>query len=393
MKILPLSISYCSKANKDNKINNIISHSPSFYGNFPPVCYYPPAGIKSGSFSPKDFLEDIKYDNSEAFLRNTETGKEELQPNTPAIKKLKALDNLTLLEKKAFVNEFCAMTGFPNFKKVKENMESEFKGALLSLGENEGFKTLFIGYDKNCSLGRGQAFPGSDADALFAIIDDRHQPYSWYAGKIRWDVKDIINQRILCTHAGGLPEVLSINFINQGLDMADCAFKKADFSEEDLKRFGTNLKNDSNDFVSAAEFNIRMAKQLPKRGDIRDTFYKTAMLVELLRDGIILENSFDKETIQKIKNSPLYKYSNIVRQQGLSEKIKPKLKEREKLSKEFSTYPIEKQFSVVYDILRASYLLEPKNKENEKYFTNTNSNGEDIMGNILEMYQRLLNDW
>ena len=276
MKILPLSISYCSKANKDNKINNIISHSPSFYGNFPPVCYYPPAGIKSGSFSPKDFLEDIKYDNSEAFLRNTETGKEELQPNAPAIKKLKALDNLTLLEKKAFVNEFCAMTGFPNFKKVKENMESEFKGALLSLGENEGFKTLFIGYDKNCSLGRGQAFPGSDADALFAIIDDRHQPYSWYAGKIRWDVKDIINQRILCTHAGGLPEVLSINFINQGLDMADCAFKKADFSEEDLKRFGTNLKNDSNNFVSAAEFNIRMAKQLPKRGDVRDTFYKTA---------------------------------------------------------------------------------------------------------------------
>ena len=393
MKISPIQINnYFIESHIENKTANNINRTPSFYANSFPIHYYSFCGIKNNSFSPKEFLSNIMYDNSEAFLQDETTGKEELQSNKPAIKKLEALENLTLVEKKAFVDEFCNMTGFPDFKKVKENMEGEFKNALEELSKQEDFKVLFIGYDKNCSLGKGQAFPGSDADALFAIIDDRHQPYSWYAGKIRWDVKDIINQRILCTHAGGLPEVLSINFINKGLNIANYAFEKANFSKEDLKRFKLNLEDDSNNFVNAAEFDIKMAKQIPKRRDARDTFYKTAMLVELLREGIILENLFDKETTQRIKNSPLYKYSNIIRQQGLSNKTKPKLKEREKLAREFSTYPIEKQFCIVYDILRASYLLKPKYEENKKYFTNTNSNGEDIMGNILEMYQRLLND-
>ena len=67
------------------------------------------------------------------------------------------------------------------------------------------------------------------------IIDTKEHKEPWYAGKIKWDFKDYVNQRILSTPANHLPEVLSIGFIQQGLDMAQDAFKKCDFSKEEKK--------------------------------------------------------------------------------------------------------------------------------------------------------------
>ncbi len=210
-------------------------------------------------------------------------------------------------------------------------MENEALRAIHTLADKNNFDIMFIGYDKNCSVGRSTALPGRDCDALFVIIDTSKHEEPWFAVQMRWQFKDLVNQRILNTPANSLPEVLSTDFIEEGLELADFAFKDANFNAMDLERFKENLFDDSKDFVKAGEFNIRLAERLPLDACTRDKFYKTAMFVELIRSGKIIENNFNEAFLNRIKKSPLYEYSNIIHQEGFSELPKAKHKKEQNL--------------------------------------------------------------
>lgn len=362
------------------KFNNIVQNKQ--YKNLSvkniqsmPSCIY---FGKSSSFNPKNFLDSIRYENAEKEYSNG------IHPNKEGIEKLSKLQGLSLYEKKLFVDEFCKETGFPSRFAVRQNIDKEIVNGITELAKESDFDVKFIGYDKNSSLGRSVALPGSDSDALFYIIDPKEHKEPWYAGMVRWNLKDRINQRILCTHANGLPEVLSVKYIEEGLKLADDAFEKCDFSFSDFERFAENLNDDSNDFVKSAEFNIRLAKQVPKENDSKTQYYKTAMLCELIRNGVVLQNNFDSDLMKKIKQSPLYKYSNLMKQEGLSGKLKNKHVRRQSLFKDFKQMSVEEQFNLVTDLIKISFML-PVEGENEHYFANYGA-----MGNILEMYAEIL---
>lgn len=335
-------------------------------------------GSSINQFSPNCFLQEIRYENAEKEYLNG------IHQNKEGIEKLSKLQGLSLYDKKAFVDEFCKETGFPSHFAVKQNIETEITNGISKLSKEYNFDVKFIGYDKNSSLGRNLALPGSDCDALFYIIDEKENKEPWFAGMVRWNLKDKINQRILCTHAGGLPEVLTEKYIEDGLKLADKAFEKCNFTATDCKRFEENINDDSNDFVKSAEFNIKLAKQVPKENDCKTQYYKTAMLCELVRSGVILQNNLNDSLTEKIKKSPLYKYSNLMKQDGLSEKLKYKHIKRQSLFRNFKQMNVEEQFKLITDLIKTSFML-PVESENEHYFANY-----EAMGNIVDMYAELL---
>jgi len=120
----------------------------------------------------------------------------------------------------------------------------------------------------------------------------------------------------------------------------------------------------------------------------RDKYYKTAMFVELLRSGKVLENNLSSSMIKKIKESPLFAYSNITRQEGLCDKFKSKHLERINTLKNFNELDFDTQFEIVRDIIYSS--LEIKSEKNKALFENINTRQEDEMGNILQMYEQLM---
>lgn len=376
MKIYPISTSnYKSQTFK--KISNISFEAKN----------------QKENFSALSFLQELSKENicKEYYFQKIVDGKvfyyTELLPNKEAVKKLKELDFLTSEQKREFIDEFCSMTGFPDFKKTKKNIESEISNSIHKLAKEENFKIEFIGYDSNCSVGRNLPIPGSDCDGLFMIIDPKEHKEPWYAGKIRWDFKDFVNQRILSTPANHLPEVLDIQFIEKGLKLAQDAFVACNFSSEDLKRFKTLLDDNSNDFIKSAEFNIKLAQKISNENNNREIYYKTAMLAEIIRDGVICENSFNTKLYTEILNSPLFRYSNLMKQKGLKYSLKNKYIERKKL--DFYKLNLEEQFQLIKDILYFSF-DKVQNNENKKYFSNVASN-KDEMGNIQEMYDLILN--
>jgi len=348
------------------------------------------------NFDTHSFLEELCFENAQKkyyFPINTKEGIkycEKILQNKEAIEKLKALDNLTISLQGQFVEEFCRMTGFPNFKAVTQNIENEIYNAIHKLARQEDFNVKFVGYDSNCSVGRKLPIPGSDCDGLFMIIDTKEHKEPWYAGKIRWDFKDYVNQRILSTPANHLPEVLSVDYIEQGLKIAQDAFEKCNFSQDDIERFEELLNDSSNDFVKSAEFNIRMAQKVPDGISNRDLYYKTAMLAEIIRDGVVCENDFDKELYDKILNSSLYKYSNLMKQNGLKHSLKNKYIARKTLKDDFYQMNTEQQFQLIKDILYFS-LGRVQDNENKKYFYNVKSGNNNEMGNIERMYDLVMN--
>ena len=383
--LLSPGLSFAGKNKPEENKEKLYIESDNF-------CFVPakPYEIPQGADRTMKILDTLRYENPQKkYIIEHQDGKfsEDIRKNAEAQEFAKVLDELCADEKKDFINAFCKETGFPNLNAVFQKMEGEITGAIHQLADENDFDVKFIGYDKNCSMGRNVAYPGSDCDALFMIIDTSKHEESWFAGAMRWQFKDLVNQRILCTPAGGLPEVLSTDFIEEGLELADTAYKKAGFKSSDFNRFEANLKDDSKDFVKAAEFNIRLAERLPSDTETRDKFYKTAMFVELVRYGKIVENNFDAEFVNRIKKSPLYRYSNILRQEGFSSLPKEKHTKRIQVAKNFYTMNTSEQFALIRDMIRFSLYI--KDAGNEDLFANVNSNGEDEMGNILEMYDML----
>ncbi len=317
--------------------------------------------------------------------------KEELLPNKEIEHILADLNDCSKEEKESFIKTFEQTTGFFDFVEIKEKAKNEILSSVYQLLEKYNLSDddlKFIGYDKNCSLGRALALPGSDADALFIIVDDSKFPNEWLTAEMRWDLKDIVNQRIVSTPANHLPEVLSVNFLKKGLKLAQDAFEKANFSEKDLGQFRQNIKNSSNDFVKCADFNIRLAELLPCDTQTRDEFYKTAMLVELIRNGEVLVNNLPEEFIVEIKQSPLYKYSNLVRQEGLKNSKKDKYKRRRELQEEYRNGDTNIKFEIIKELLKENY--NTGSDKNNSMFSNTQEDGSDCMGNINEMWHKIM---
>jgi len=343
------------------------------------------------SLKADELFELLKYENSKRkYLRffNSKFIGETISENVYARQLAKALNEISEYQKSQFVEIFKKQTGFPDLAKVSLKIEEEILNGIYLLSDKHKFDVACVVYDKNCSVGRGLALPGVDCDGLYMIIDNLN-PNSWInPGAIRWQFKDVVNQRLLSTPADHLPEVLSLDFIEEGLRLAEDAYELANFSRADLIRFMRNKNDDSNDFVKAAEFNIRLAQELPNDTMTRDKYYKTAMFVELLRSGKVLENNLSSSMIKKIKESPLFAYSNITRQEGLCDKFKSKHLERINTLKNFNELDFDTQFEIVRDIIYSS--LEIKSEKNKALFENINTRQEDEMGNILQMYEQLM---
>jgi hypothetical protein len=114
------------------------------------------------------------------------------------------------------------------------------------------------------------------------------------------------------------------------------------------------------------------------------------MLAEIIRDGVVSENNLDKELYNKIINSPLYKYSNLMKQKGLKHSLKSKYIARQSLKEDFYKLNTDNQFQMIKDIIYFS-LGKVQNNENKKYFYNQNTGSNNEMGNIEKMYELVMN--
>lgn len=321
----------------------------------------------------RNWFEEIK--SLQSYIWDGGTNK--CIPNPDAAECLKKLDNLTPVEKKAFVDEYCRMTGFPDIKTVSENINNEIIGALNKISRDRKNKIVFAAYDSNCSVGRNAALPGSDCDGLFIAYEKISDAPEYSSVEVM--AGDLMNQRIINSSGMHYPDALKLDDLMFWIAKVDNLFEKI-ATPEKIIEYKNNLQYDGKSYLKAAQFNIDLA---PLLNDTEKNFVcRAGFFVENLRAGKVLVNHIPHHILTSIKGSALYIYSNMMRQEGLAGKVKPKIKNRAAFCERFSQAEDEEKFNICRNLLKHSLGLKTENYPNDPF-------EKFDMGDILEMYRKV----
>lgn len=283
--------------------------------------------------------------------------------------------NLPETDKKAFIQEYCKMTGFPYIDRINENMHQEILTQLDNMVQGTGNRVLFAAYDSNCSIGRGKAFPGSDCDGLFVVVENG------LSEKVnRFAFGNSINQRLLDTTGEHYPEVYPLEELLKYIDKVDEIFPNFATAEK-IAEYENNILYDGKSYLKAGLFNIDLSEQLSSIEE-KNMICEAGFFVEMLRGGKVLINTLPESVLKTIKKSSMYKYSNMTRQEGLRNKTKPKLENREELCRRFMEMNVDEKFEVCCDLLKNSCGIKPETGAKDA-FENFD------MGDILDMYRKI----
>ena len=334
------------------------------------------------------------------------------------------LDKLvSSVDKNDFITVFCNFTGFPNLKLISEKMNKEFEKTLkyIDTRSNGYYKVIDYGYDPTCSLGQKKAFPGSDLDKGYVILENKgfsSETVNYFKGFL-WDCLD---QRLVSlNHPDTFPEVYTENQIEEELNSLNSYAKKV-LSQPSVRPYGAafgavlgdillgplgvpigmallGYKNhtdypkpeeygETNPEI-AAKFNIEVAKILPSFK--KEPAKNFAFFVEIVKANY-RRNPYGKNQniFNKIFSSDFAKYSNVTQVDAWQKKInngymKTKLRNRMQLEKDFYKMTINDKYDLIKDVIKSS-----SNDQCDERFSHLFKNDVDIANRYKPLLDKLV---
>lgn len=293
-------------------------------------------------------------------------------------------------DKEEFIKYYEYVTGFPDLKKVSENIEREFIKSIKksSLGVSE---CIAAGYDRTCSVGKRCAFPGSDLDKAYIIL--KGSDYSYEDNKIVEQFKANLwnntDQRILSfNHDISFPSIYTVNQIKTMLRTIDNFANNVDLDREYLKEL---MDEEFIDLEKASQYNLAVSEYFdtdknmfgPTKTEVKNFGY----FIESVREGkpVISTPEF-KRLIDEIKDSDFYNYSNVGQIRAMKKAIdegrenKTKILLREKLPEKYNNWDTDKKYKFICNLIKYSC---EDNEDFIEYFKNDR--------NVKDAYKPLLN--
>ena len=338
------------------------------------------------------------------------------------------LERLTsYIDKSEFISRYCEFTGFPSLRRVSEKINDTFDECVSRIAKElnsstysgSPYSVVDKGYDPTCSVGLKKAFPGSDLDKGYIILEGGHsyKTDEEVVNDFRGALWEELDQRIVSlNHPDTFPSVytkgqvreklyeldtITNNLLeevphNSTLGMASGVIGQLLFGPlaaamiagklaVDMFKYqrlkSANITNPS----TAAEFNIQLAKHI-KSSQKREDAKNFAFFIETV-DANLSDNSWGKSDyiFDVIRNSPFVKNSNVTQIGSWKSKIsegylKRKLKNRERLSGEFNSMDTERKYELIKDIIK--YSSEDQSNKFSEYFKNDDD--------IKDRYESLL---
>ena len=294
------------------------------------------------------------------------------------------LDKIPVYLRGKFVELFKSITSFPNLKFSSARIENEFIQQ-IRIADNPQVKAVMAGYDPVCSVGLNKAFPGSDIDKAYIVLDKRYNsgvPDSELVARYKGSLWDNTDQRILSlNNENTFPEVYTTDQMFGILDLLDRLTVRFQL-DKNRDYFLAKREYDINP-VTAGEFNIKFA-QHNDESEISKVLAKNfAYFIESVRDGKMIYSADDKLKRlieQRIFLSPFAQMSNVTQMGAhtrlINKGIKPikeKLRNREKLSAEFNFRDVETQFDFIKDLVKS--VSKDQSGKYNKFFQNDDDIG------------------
>ena len=388
---LSMNANYKKKVNKKEPFDTKFSQSYLIQRNLLPIKKYP---FKNGRISfgkpvylPQwdgysstldiirfirrfDLLKHAKYtDISEMYEKDEYKRKTELHENKAIRpKNFSFLDEIgDFFGPRIFVKYYKDLTGFPNLKESTQKIKDEFKRTInvASTNTNKMFginshvaDIVTYGYDEMCSVGLGYAWPGSDLDKAFIIIEgsDSSSKDKEIVNQYRGQLWENMDQRILSiNHYAAFPSVYTKKQVMDNIDLFDEYTK--DYTELD-KMIAYSAINHTKDPIKRAQFNLELSEKLPQY--LKEEAKNFAYFIETLRECNIwtYDKAWDKELSAKMTASKFCQMSNVsgIRYHHNKHKesfeLKPKLKARKNVEKSFEDWDSKKQYNFIKNVIK-----------------------------------------
>ncbi len=317
-----------------------------------------------------DLLKHPKYtDISEMYEKDEYKRKNELYENKAIrAKNFSFLDNIgDFFGPDIFVKYYRNLTGFPNLKETTQKINDEFKRTIgiASTNTNKMFgqnshvaDVVTYGYDEMCSVGLGYAWPGSDLDKAFIIIEGSSSPLKnkEIVNRYRGQLWENMDTRILSiNHYAAFPNVYTKKQVMDNIDLFDSYTK--DYTEFD-KMIAYSAINYIKDPIKRAQFNLELSEKLP--GYLKEDAKNFAYFIETLRECCYwtYDKAWDKELSEKMRSSKFCQMSNVsgiryhYNKYKNSSELKPKLKARKNVEKSFENWNSKKQYNFIKNVIK-----------------------------------------
>ena len=312
-------------------------------------------------------------------------------------------------DKRQFINFYENLTGFPNLRKVAQKIRGTFVGAVEKAQKDlywNRFNVVLAGFDGVCSVGRDKAFPGSDLDKAYVILEGSGtsqgdiETVNKFKGKL-WEYTD---QRLLSYNhdEAAFPQVYTkeqIETLARAVDSKDIPNRRlqpnmhfrSDVGMEQYKlmhdELGRATANYMDDYIGANPFWIEYCRQFPKAGTdavhiynpSRENIKNVGFTIEAIREGVVLKgfNSLD------IPAAP-YEGVNLSQLAALKHHVdrKPKRLLRDALASEFHHWDIDKQLRFIKTMIRSACANNNEfTVEFSKYFSKP---GQDMFAPLIK---------
>ncbi len=335
------------------------------------------------------------------------------------------LDKLSsYTDKSAFISKFCEFTKFPKLSEISSKIDEVFHSCLSKISyqlnsqtySRSPYRVVDAGYDPTCSVSLKKAFPGSDLDKGYVILEGNHAYKSdtQVVNEFKGALWDNLDQRIVSlNHPDTTPEVYTEKQVNDKLDELDNITQKiTDRSTQSgliaatgaivgdilLGPLGVPLgmlmttrflgdtekyekikdSNETNPYT-AAEFNRELASRIPSSKD-RESAKNFAFFIETVESNLN-EYNYNKNSslFDNIRRSPFVRNSNVTQIGAWKRKInngylKSKLRNREQLERDFNYMTNEDRYELIKDVVK--YSSNDQSTRFSKYFVND----DDIKG-------------
>lgn len=216
------------------------------------------------------------------------------------------------------LESYLTRTGFSDTQETSRRIEAHAIQKLNEAAQSVGVEILYSGYNKSCSVGRGEALPGSDLDHWIIL----------YRGN------DAQKQALVRALYDKLdPELMGKESVSPALFISEAeARQHADYRIADLYNVAT--------FNASAQ--------------------RVGNFMEIFREGKTLLNRLDGETKRQFENSVLYRECRLIDQTFMIEQAPKKAKTiyRENLIRLFPTLSSAEK-TVIMKILKAE-IQEPR---------------------------------
>lgn len=271
-------------------------------------------------------------------------------------------------EKAKFIEYYKNLTGFPVLNDISKKIREEFNRVINKSCTNMGKSTdeiLLTGYDKFCSVGLGNALPGSDLDKGYAVVKGVYGDITdqkKYSDKFKGQIWNNIDNRIMSVnHCAAFPNIVTDRELSSSLKEFDSYTDRVANSDEAVNFFLNQRMNNSNP-ISSAKFNIWLSDLLYDR-DKKNEAKNFAYVIETIRDGErdIHDYTYAGELFRDMNNSKFSWCTNICQNYPMQYKldysneqfVKKKLKARKEVEKDFDSWDIKKQYELIKDIIRS----------------------------------------